>query len=542
MVVLATFNILVFMKEKAHHKIARAAVSRMRRDVMRKKLKDALSRANDEHFLQMIWAVDAIQSGREKEGLPYLRQVPKEAITTEVQNKYLAHKWFLETLIAELLTTSKIPEKPGREFRLDCMKYTAFAMVYNFLHELEGAEYGVRGASENIFMEMHRIGQRQFPWQRGYVSPEVIYRYHFIYGQGACATYFEQIYGLTVNEFSMLSVALYLEFGLHPWAVKPRNGDLNVTPETVDAALNMLTVSLPDARKMGLKLRNEVFLKGKGVLRTAYQPSVLRHFPIIFSKNIGRGSYCAPLPDLIMYRATAGLYFYLRSGPQALFDEANARFELYAQRLIAAHCPRFEVLPNVEYRFNRSPAFTPDVLLKDAGNIVAVFECKATKLTFDAQFSDDPVAQAKGAYDQISKGIFQLWKFFSHARRGLIGGITVSPIARGIVLTLEPWLQMSSELQAKAIEMATALAAGDAEITAADMRPVSFCTIHDLEETLTISDEDELLAAFDEAALPQYAGWAFTDARKRAGAVVRDRKPYPFDLGEVLPWWKKLNG
>lgn len=509
---------------------------------MRKKLKDSLSRASDEHFLQMIWAVDAIQSGREKQGLSYLRKVPKEAITTEVQNKYLAHKWFLETLIAELLTTPKMPEKPGREFRLDCMNYNAFAMVYSFLHELEGAEYGVRGTSDNIFMEMHRIGQRQFPWQRGYVTPEIIYRYHFIYGQGTCAAYFEQIYGITLNEFSMLSVALYLEFGLHSWAVKPRNGDLNVTPEVVDAALNMLTISLPDARKMALKLRSEALSKGKGVLRTAYQPSVLRHFPIIFSKAVGRGSYCAPLPDLIMYRATAGLYFYLRSGPQALFDEANGRFELYAQRLIAAHCLRFKVLPNVEYRLNKSPAFTPDLLLKDDGKIVAVFECKATKLTFDAQFSDDPVIQAKGAYDQISKGIFQLWKFFSHARRGLIGGITVSPSARGVVLTLEPWLQMSSELQARAIKMATALAAVDVEMIESDMRPVSFCTIHDLEEVLTISNEDELLATLDEAALPQYVGWAFADARRRVGPIERERKPYPFDLGELLPWWKKLNG
>ena len=74
-------------------------------------------------------------------------------------------------------------------------------------------------------------------------------------------------------------------------------------------------------------------------------------------------------------------------------------------------------------------------------------ECKATKLTFPAQFADDPIAEAKIGYDEIAKGVFQLWRYFSHARRGIVSTDAVRADAYGMVLTLDTWLVMSRELQ-----------------------------------------------------------------------------------------------
>ena len=37
-------------------------------------------------------------------------------------------------------------------------------------------------------------------------------------------------------------------------------------------------------------------------------------------------------------------------------------------------------------------------------------------MSFEARFADDPVAEASVGFDELAKGIFQLWRFFSHAR------------------------------------------------------------------------------------------------------------------------------
>ncbi|NEJ47698.1 hypothetical protein GR214_35610, partial [Rhizobium leguminosarum] len=131
-----------------------------------------------------------------------------------------------------------------------------------------------------------------------------------------------------------------------------------------------------------------------------------------------------------------------------------------------------------------NPVDTPDLLVKDGGNIVAVFECKATKLSFDAQFAENPMEAAKGAYDQMTKGIFQLWRFFSHARRGLFSAQPVAADAHGVLLTMETWFAMAKELQAKAMDDARQRAAADPNITDEDMRPIVFCSVSELEDTL----------------------------------------------------------
>jgi hypothetical protein len=51
--------------------------------------------------------------------------------------------------------------------------------LVNRLRKLEDVESAVylRGGGLNIFGEMHRIAQRQFHWQRGYLNLPQFYRY-----------------------------------------------------------------------------------------------------------------------------------------------------------------------------------------------------------------------------------------------------------------------------------------------------------------------------------------------------------------------------
>jgi hypothetical protein len=60
------------------------------------------------------------------------------------------------------------------------------------------------------------------------------------------------------------------------------------------------------------------------------------------------------------------------------------------------------------------------LLVKDGGKVVLAAECKATKLTYLAQFAEDPFEAERKQYVQIANGVVQLWRFFSHVRRGLL--------------------------------------------------------------------------------------------------------------------------
>src|SRR5437870_13258185 len=78
--------------------VAVASMSRLKRDIRGKKLIKLLGRADDEAFLQMIWAVDALQSDRVPVAGRYI-QFPASAATSDIAAPNAIHSWELETLV-----------------------------------------------------------------------------------------------------------------------------------------------------------------------------------------------------------------------------------------------------------------------------------------------------------------------------------------------------------------------------------------------------------------------------------------------------------
>ena len=129
-----------------------------------------------------------------------------------------------------------------------------------------------------------------------------------------------------------------------------------------------------------------------------------------------------------------------------------------------------------------------DVLVRDQGRLVIVAECKATKLTYLAQFAEDPFEAAKKQYTQLAKGVFQLWRFFSHLRRGLVQE-DLGGDCHAVVFTLDAFMQMAREPENKVLAEANALADKDDNIAPEDRKRVSICPIYDLEFILSRATE-----------------------------------------------------
>jgi hypothetical protein len=459
---------------------------------------------------------------------------PEEAATREMGSRYSIYKWEIETLILLLLSGPKQVIQHGPNKILDCRQFGAIGLAVDLLRSLENSESAARIDSSNVLLEMHRIGQRQFEWQRGFANAERLYRFAYIYGQGKCGAYFEDTYGMTIEKFMEISFVLFAQLHTQPWSKPQILREIGIELELVEKVLALNSRSLIEMRTAVASLTERG--SGKKCLSTAYLPSSLRQFPII--RDLSRNTLIAPLPDLILFRATSGLYYDIKTGPQHLFTEANNRFEQYACEVIKGYNPRFNPLRSQQYGPKKAKLDTPDIMLQDNGEVVAVIECKATKLTYEAQFAENPIEEAEGAYTQIVKGVAQLWRFLSHVRRGVYEERKIAANARCIILTMEPWMQSSSELQAEVFNRAKLSLSDEPDISEADMRPVIFCPIQNFIDVMSISTEEELLATFDNATLPQYAGWGIREIRR----VTTERtlaKPFPLEIHGMLPWWKR---
>jgi hypothetical protein len=507
-------------------------VGKLGRDVYRRKLSRHLSQSVDESMIHLIAALVAIQAGR-RSALAAVVDLPENAVGAEFGSRYHIVPWRLETLANELLATPKARDLGiGRTRLLRSDLFETARILTAILGKLENAEDGIFLNRYNILYEMSRIAQRQFPWQRGVANAPNLYRSALLYGSGRASAYFEKAAGLSVSGF--MKAGSYFAGALSRAQPIDRFRDLSelgLTSDIREAALRKLAIGHADARALASSRQ-----KARG--QTAYRPSLLRDFPILsFGDRDER--LRAPLPELITYRYTTGLYLDIVSGGGAVWTEIGKRFEGYVQDYLAAMMPPYVVGGEFEYGPKKARVRTPDVLVSNAEGVVAAVECKAKRMSFGARFADDPIAEAADGFQELSKGICQLWRFLADARLGRIRDVTVAPDCQAIIVTADSWLTMARIQAEKVIEAAHTLADA-ANIDQVDRRPVAFCPIDDVEYALQHGTADSFLAACRDIASGDKNGWMLSVAHVAEEDGVR---PYPFmdRLFAALPWMEPGN-
>jgi hypothetical protein len=225
-------------------------------------------------------------------------------------------------------------------------------------------------------------------------------------------------------------------------------------------------------------------------------------------------------------------------GGAPLLNDANDRFEQYCVDYITKMMQRFVTSRSYHYGPRGAGFDSPDVLIRDNEKLIVVGDCKATKLSYLAQFAENPFDAAKKQYEQIAKGVFQAWRYYSHVRRGLAEA-NVADDAYVMIFTLDWFLYMSRELKAKVTDEAKALADKEGQITDEDRKPVVFSTIQELESVLSIATEDTFLAALKATQEERFKTWQFREVYRDSTPEKPPRKDYPFKLDGVLPWWRR---
>ncbi|MGU3660504.1 hypothetical protein [Methylobacterium fujisawaense] len=458
-------------------------------------------------------------------------------MTTDIESKYFAHPWKMETLINELLTTKKILPKNGKTARvLDCKNFNSVANVLNVLGQIENAEDGITLKRVDVMQEVHRLGQRQFEWQRGFMNLPLFYRSHFIYGGKLTSEFFERRYNVTLIDFTLFCFALRAMFTELPGVKRSTSfSDINISSEQRDACLRLISLDIAQARTLASSIRS-------GLGHVSYKRSILRTHPCIEFPESG-GVLVAPLPDLVMLRATSGLFYDVIQGGDNVRNEIAFRFEEYSRELLAAYLPSLNVDRSYKYKYKKNLIDSPDIFVRENGRIRIILECKATRMSYEARFSEDPLGNARRGYDEIAKGIFQIWRFISHIRRGIVQSEQLSQHTIGIVLTLDTWLTMANVMQKDVVDAAKQMCLEkDPEIIALDQIPVIFCPIDELENTLSAATECGFMAAVDAASQEQFEGWMLGSVHREICPDENTQRTYPFAdrVEQSIPWWGKF--
>lgn len=508
------------------------------REHYRKKLYKLLSRAGDEEFIQLLWASHILQTKNPDPARKFIlpETIPDGAISAKMPSEYSIHKWEIETLANELMTVPKAkPKKNGPIRTLRWDHFGAATDCVNWLRKLENAEHRIQKKREDIFIEMGRIAARQFDWQRGFVNIPQFYRNAFVYGQGPCAAQFEKAHGITLNRFSQIGFMLFVSLTNSPVVQNDKSWvKMGIEWHEVERVLALIAMPFPKAAALARDRRRKT-------IHTADKPSILRQAPCLrFGKEGER--IRAPLPELILERVTSGVFYDVVGGGGPIRNDYGRRFEEYCERHLVETLPGFEWEREFTYRKKPNTLDTPDILCKQNGRISAAFECKATRMSQDAMFGMNPI-EARG-YQDITKAVFQLWRFFSHCRRGYVGR-TVEDGAVGVVLTLDNWLVMADSLRKRVLADAEKLACEkDIEISETDKKPIVFLAVPELERTLSTATEATFMQALKLSNTEKFWGWRLDGVHNDliAGTEHPKRK-YPFSesLGTLLPWWEEID-
>lgn len=507
------------------------------REYFRKKLNNLLSRAGDEDFIKLLWATHILQSENPDPARKFLlpETVPDGAISAKMPSEYSIYKWEIETLANELMTVPKAePKKNGPIRKLRWDHFGSATDCVNWLRKLENVEYRVQKKREDILIEMGRIAARQFDWQRGFLNIPQFYRNAFVYGQGPCAAQFEKAHGISLNRFSQIGFMLFVSLTNSPVVREDKSWvNMGVEWSEVERVLALIAMPFPKAAALARDKRRRT-------IHTADKPSILRQVPCLRFGEKGE-RIRAPLPELILERVTSGIFYDVVDGGGPIRDDYGRRFEDYCARYLAETLPGFLWEREFSYRKKPNNLHTPDIICMQSDQISAAFECKATRMSQQAMFGMNPIEDR--GYQDITKAVFQLWRFFSHCRRGYVGR-AVNNDAVGVVLTLDNWLVMADTLRKQVLLDAEKMAREkDIDISQADMKPIIFVAAPELERTLSVSTEATFSQALKRSNTERYRGWRLDGIHNDLiEGTPHPNRDYPFsgELGKILPWWDEL--
>lgn len=326
-------------------------------------------------------------------------EVHKDYVKLQPPQSWIA-EWELELVAKEVILNGRAVSTRGRTLR----SWKNLSDTINQLKTLENEVSRLYGSSHNVLIELIRIAHRQFIWQGNPPNSVTTIRYFKIFNQQIINQICVDRLGLTVKEIYLVGMALMGVYLKHPALDVPFSSDIDsLSEEKLERFLSFTCRTIAELRPL---LKSEQRYDDK----FAYAYSSLRAFPLIRMRYRGNDAIVCPLPTLLFWRITGGLYYELiddQRFPQAFGDS----FQNYVGQIIVRSCQEevIHLFAEQEYGARKARKDSVDRIISD--DVSALFlECKAKRLSWNAKEALDDLSSLETDIDIMASAVVQVYK------------------------------------------------------------------------------------------------------------------------------------
>lgn len=449
-----------------------------------KPLRNKISQLSIVEALYVVWAYSR-QLQFPTYDLPKDIEASKEFLVAKFPQQFVA-EWELETLTREIVLNAPTRGTPGRTLR----SWKVLIGLVGALRHLENEIYKQYGKEGDILVELIRIAHRQFVWQIASPNGASAIRYFRIFDDEEIdRVCFERI-GLTVRQAFQCGMAIFSVFLNEPMVRLPiPNHIKGLLDENVVKFLAFASCGFADLKRA---LRDEQQYNSK----FAYAVSSLRKSPLIVMSSAQGSVLLCPLPTLLFWRMTGGLYYDLI--PDRRFSQPYGRnFQRYVGEAIERACPsgRMRLLAEQQYGPKALARATTDWILDDT-NAALFLECKSKRLSWEAKTGLDDLAALNSDIDHMANAVVQVYRTINDYLANNYPHLPFDPKRKifPAVVTLENWHMFGPEMLSR-LEKAVVgkLKEGGISTDVLDKMPYSVWAIEELERGMQIVDATGLL-------------------------------------------------
>jgi len=505
-------------------------VSRTSVNYFTKKIKKFYDKSNRVEFLQGIWAIDRIQSNFPKYGFRYIIDLPEEAKTIDLSSSFHFAKWKLEELVNLDFVLSSQRYKPSTiQRRCDFSRWGTLARLFDYQLKLQNSQSGLELKNIDVLDTMHRLAHQQFRWQKGVFNRTYLIRTGFVFSGPKASNFMEATYGYDIRSLQHYIFILYLRYLTTPILEIEYNGSKE--EKIARSMISKYSCSFEFAENEIRKIRGRKKLSEFG-------RSIIREYPLL---SVGNDQYICPLPSLLLLRVTNGIYYDTIAAKDDISGEIGSNFENYCFGFLQGSFQNFIVHEGYNYGTKKLPNFSPDLLVESDGAIHLICECKATRMTHDNMNLVVNEQNQDKAIEELSKGVFQVWKYYKHSQEISECKYKVDEHATGVVITLDGWTQLRFGLYEKVLIRANERAE-EAGILQKHRIDVGLCDIEDFESLCIQTNEKFFLSSLRNFAKDK-SDFKWSPAQRfredNPNDIVNKPNPYLSRFDQIVPWFHK---
>lgn len=436
-------------------------------------IRNAVRQLGFRESLDVVWAYSQYLQLNEFE-MPNDIEVGRQFLETDMP-RTIVPEWTFELIAREVIRYADEEPRRGKSLK----QWSTLAQIANNIRDLEGEIYA-EGLRDRIHLEIMRISHRQFVWQQQHFGWVPVIRYYKIFNTPEISEFARESTGLTVDQIFLIGMLYLGMFASHPRAAK--NASVEVPGITAQHVEMFLAFTSRTRRQLSNMLRAEHALDDAYV----YRYSSLREFPLVEVSYRGHDEIACPLPTLLFWRITSGLYYSLKDirGFPTAFGKSFQRFvgEVLSERINQAG---MSILAEREFQVGRNRKDSVDWIVLQTEQAALFVECKTKRLRWNSKTGltdltalEEDIRKLAGAVVQVYKTIRD-YRDGRYPHLGYIEALRVYPV----IVTLEDWYLFGHDLPDRldSAVRATMLTVG-LPIEWLEVMPYSIMSVHELDK------------------------------------------------------------